>query len=102
MKKALIAVVAATAIAASSMVAPTPAIAGSKGAAVAAGVIGGLAVGSMIGAAAASQPRYVAPAYGYGPAPVYVAPAPRTCITQQQVWSNKWQRWVIRDVAVPC
>lgn len=102
MNKSLIAVTTAAAIAAGSVIAPAPAFAGSKGAAVAAGVIGGIAVGTMLGAAAASQPRYVAPApaYGYG-GPVYVAPQ-RMCITQQQVWSNKWQRWVIRDVQVPC
>lgn len=98
MKKGLIAVTTAAAIAAGSIVAPAPAFAGSKSGAVAAGVIGGLAVGAMIGAAA-SQPRYVAPAYG---GPVYVAPAPRYCIQQQQYWSNRRQAWVIRDVQVPC
>ena len=97
MKKALIAVTTAAAIAAGSIVAPAPAFAGSKSGAVAAGVIGGLAVGAMIGAAA-SQPRYVAPAYG---GPVYVAPQ-RMCIQQQQYWSNRRQAWVIRDVQVPC
>src|SRR5262245_42531221 len=47
---------------------PRPAVAGDGG--VAAGVIGGLAVGTLFGAAVASGPRY------YAPAPVYVAPAP--------------------------
>jgi PXPV repeat (3 copies) len=37
---------------------------------VAAGVVGGLALGTLFGAAVASGPRY------YAPAPVYVAPAP--------------------------
>jgi hypothetical protein len=45
-----------------------PAVAG--GGEVAAGVIGGLAVGTLFGAAIASGPRY------YQPAPVYVAPGP--------------------------
>jgi hypothetical protein len=103
MKKILIAVTAAAAIAAGSMAVPTPADAGSKSGAVAAGVIGGLAAGAIIGGAMATQPRYVAPAYGYGaPAPVYVAPAPRGCVTQQQVWSNRRQMYVWREVVVPC
>src|SRR6266481_9906155 len=38
--------------------------------AAAAGIVGGLAVGTLFGAAVASGPRY------YAPAPVYVAPAP--------------------------
>jgi len=37
---------------------------------VAAGLVGGLAVGTLLGAAAASRPYY------YAPAPVYVAPPP--------------------------
>ena len=49
-------------------VTPRPAVAG--GGDVAAGVVGGLAVGTLFGAAIASGPRY------YAPAPVYVAPAP--------------------------
>jgi PXPV repeat-containing protein len=48
---------------------PRIAIAGDGGN-VAAGIFGGLAVGTLLGAAAASSPRY------YEPAPVYVAPAP--------------------------
>ena len=54
--------------------APRSAIAGSGE--VAAGVVGGLAVGTLFGAAVAS-PRYYQPAPVYvAPAPVYVAPAP--------------------------
>src|SRR5260370_39420353 len=47
---------------------PRMAVAGSGD--VAAGIVGGLAVGTLFGAAVASGPRY------YAPAPVYVAPAP--------------------------
>src|SRR3954469_3163590 len=64
MTRGLIVLVAAATMAA----AIAPAQAGGNGGAVAAGVIGGLAVGGMLGAAAA-QPRYA-------PAPVYVAPPP--------------------------
>ncbi|NWG24412.1 MAG: hypothetical protein HXY30_08370 [Pseudorhodoplanes sp.] len=99
MKKALIAVTTAAAIAGSSIAVPMPAYAGSKSGAVAAGVIGGLAAGAIIGGAIASQPRYVAPAYG---GPVYVAPPPRMCIQQERYWSNRRQAWIIRDVQVPC
>src|SRR5262249_6691518 len=49
-------------------VTPRPAVAG--GGEVAAGVVGGLAGGTLFCAAIASRPRY------YQPAPVYVAPAP--------------------------
>jgi hypothetical protein len=49
-------------------VTPRTAVAG--GGDVAAGVVGGLAVGTLFGAAIASGPRY------YAPAPVYVAPLP--------------------------
>jgi hypothetical protein len=61
---------------------------GGVAAGVAAGLIGGLIVG---GAIANAQP-----------APVYVAPAPATCIVDQQVWSNRYQAWVVRPVRVPC
>jgi hypothetical protein len=67
MKRALI--VLATAATLGASLAPQAATAG--GGEVAAGVIGGLAVGAIIGSAAAAQPRY------YEPAPVYVAPPPR-------------------------
>jgi len=42
----------------------------SPGAAAAVGVLGGLAIGTIVGATAAQQPAYAAPA------PVYVAPPP--------------------------
>jgi hypothetical protein len=53
----------------SAMFTSRTAVAGDGGN-VAAGIFGGLAVGTLLGAAAASSPRY------YEPAPVYVAPAP--------------------------
>jgi hypothetical protein len=61
---------------------------GGHGAGIAAGIIGGLAAGAIIGGIAANQ-GYYGPGYGYGPgyyygpgpyayeAPVYVRPAPR-------------------------
>ena len=59
---------------------------GGAAAAVGVGIIGGLLLGSAI---ANSQP-----------APVYVEP--RTCIVDQQVWSNRYQAWVVRPVRVAC
>jgi hypothetical protein len=60
----------------------TPAMAG--GGDVAAGLLGGLAVGALVGSAAA-QPRYYAPYYA--PAPVYV-PAPRCWLERERVWDG--------------
>ena len=66
----------------------TPATAG--GGDVAAGVLGGLAVGALVGSAAA-QPRY------YAPAPVYV-PAPRCWLEHERVWDG--YGYVIQRVRV--
>ncbi len=66
-----IAAAAAAALVIGAAVAPAPAEAGWRGrnygGAVAAGVIGGLALGALAAGAAR-------PAYGYAPAPVYAAP----------------------------
>jgi hypothetical protein len=68
MKHTIIALAAAGLVAAAI---PSSAQAGCGGCGVAAGVVGGLAAGAIIGGAIAnSQPRY------YEPAPVYAAPPP--------------------------
>lgn len=68
MKHTLFALAAAGLVAAAM---PSSAEAGCRGCGVAAGVVGGLAAGAIIGGAIANaQPRY------YEPAPVYVAPPP--------------------------
>ncbi len=71
-----------------------PAQAGGNGGAVAAGVIGGLAVGGLLGAAAA-QPRYA-------PEPVYVAPPPSRCYWTrgEPVWDGYRGAWVRPRVQV--
>ncbi len=61
----------------------TPAAAG--GGEVAAGVLGGLAAGTLVGAAIA-QPRYYYPPY-YAPAPVYVPP-PACWYEPRSVWDG--------------
>jgi len=66
MRKALIALTTAASLC--STIVASPARAG--GGEVAAGIVGGLAVGTMLGAAAARPRPY------YAPAPVYVAPGP--------------------------
>ncbi len=72
MSTKLIAFAAASALAASLLVNPTPADAGSK----AGYVIGGIAAGALIGGAIANANRpYYGPGY-YAPAPVYAPPPP--------------------------
>jgi hypothetical protein len=67
------AAIAAVALGASAMTISAPAYARGNGGAIAAGVVGGLALGAIAGSAAANA----APAYGYGyAAPAYAAPAP--------------------------
>ncbi|MBS0247592.1 MAG: hypothetical protein JSR61_13315 [Proteobacteria bacterium] len=66
MKKVILAIAAAATIAAGSMTVTGPAEARCRGCGVAAGVVGGLAVGAIIGSSIAnSQPRYYAPEPGY-------------------------------------
>jgi hypothetical protein len=100
MKKTLAVLATAGALAVVSAAAPTDANAqwGRRGGAVAAGVIGGLAAGAIIGSAVA--PRYYDPYYG--PAPVYVEPAPASCVQPQWVWSERRGEYVWRNVRVPC
>ncbi len=95
MRKALI-VAAVAAIAVAGTVSQ-PAHAGGRDGAIAAGVIGGLAVGAMVGAAA-SQPRYYGPppAYYGEPEPVYVAPPPPRCYWTrgEPTWDGYRGVWV--------
>src|SRR3972149_4704873 len=84
MKKILIALLASATIAAASVSAPAPAEARNTGAAVAAGVVGGLAVGAILGSSL-SRPAYAYPTYAPPPQPGYVvyesyrAPYPVAC-----------------------
>ena len=86
-------IVLVTAAAMGAAILPAPAQAGGNGGAVAAGVIGGLAVGGLLGAAAA-QPRY------YAPAPVYVEEGPPCRMVRQRVWDDYRGAWMYRRVEV--
>jgi len=92
MKNTIIALAAAGTLAAAL---PSPASAHCNGCGVAAGVVGGLAAGAIIGSAIAnSGPAYAAPAPVYAPPPpVYVEPpayadGPVCHTERQQVWDG--------------
>ena len=90
MKRTLVALAGAAAIAAS--LAPAPANAGDGGA-IAAGVIGGLAAGAIIGGAAGGG--------YYGPGPVYYGaygPGPGCVIRRERVWDG--YGWRVQRVRV--
>ena len=91
--KTLTALAAVATLAVAAVAAPQPAEA--RGGALAAGIIGGLAVGAIVGSAAANGPYY-GPGYYYGPGPVYYRPH---CFwTRQRVWDG-WG-WYSRRVRV--
>ena len=80
MKKTILAVAAAAALTVGTLSAPTTAEARCHGCGVAAGVIGGLAAGAIIGGAIAnSHPSYYGPAPGYVVYEGYGAPYPAAC-----------------------
>ena len=92
MKNTIIALAAAVTLAAAL---PSSAQANCNGCGVAAGVVGGLAAGAIIGSAIAnSGPRYVEPAPVYAaPPPAYAAPpaygdGPVCRTERQQVWDG--------------
>ena len=80
MKRTILAVAAASVIAAGTLSAPTAANAGCYGCGVGAGVAGGIIAGAIIGGAVAnSQPRYYAPEPGYVVYGGYREPYPVAC-----------------------
>ena len=95
MKKTISAMLAVATVA-GSLVSAMPA-ARADGGRIAAGVAGGLIGGALLGGAiAASRP---APAYGYGPAPVYVE-EPECRVVRQRVWDEYRGVWRSRPVQV--
>jgi hypothetical protein len=94
MKKAILAIAAAATIAAGTLTAPTAADARCRGCGVAAGVIGGIAAGAIIGGAIAnSQPRYYAPAPGYIVYDGYRRPYPVECPDGYWARRRLYDRW---------
>lgn len=99
MTRTLFALVAAGTIAAATVAAPTSADARCRGCGIAAGVIGGLAAGAIIGSAIANSPPPPPPGV------VYVAPEPvvgPVChIERHQVWVEgvgyRWRRVQVCD-----
>ncbi|HVV62529.1 MAG TPA: hypothetical protein VHD14_12305 [Pseudolabrys sp.] len=90
MTKTLTALATAATLAIAAATVPQPAEA-HDGGAIAAGVIGGLAAGAIIGSAAAHGPYYYGPGYYYGPAPVYYGPG---CYwTSERFWNGWRWRW---------
>ncbi len=91
MMKTLTAFAAAGTIAIAALAAPAPAQARNEGA-VAAGIIGGLAVGALI-ASEANRSN----SYAYSPNRVYYSGAPygyyRCYTTRQRVWTHNGPRW---------
>jgi hypothetical protein len=90
MTKTLTAIAAAATLAVAAVATPQPAQA--RGSALAAGIIGGLAAGAIIGSAVNGP--YYGPGYYYGPAPVYYGGGP--CYwTHERVsdgWGWHWRR----------
>ena len=84
---------AAATVAGALAASATDAAAGRRGfgPGLAVGVVGGLMLGSAI---AASRPAYVVE----GP----VVVGPRACVVEEQVWSPRYQAYVLRPVRVPC
>ncbi|MCZ7658078.1 MAG: hypothetical protein M5U07_09560 [Xanthobacteraceae bacterium] len=99
MKKTLTALLAAVTIAGAAIATADDADARRRGGAVAAGIIGGIAAGAILGGAIANSP-----AYGYGPAPVYVAPGygpgPGCYYARQRVWDEYYGVWRRQRVLV--
>jgi hypothetical protein len=94
MTKTLTAIAAAATITVAAVAAPQPA----QARALAAGIIGGLAAGAILGAATANGPYgYYGPGYYYGPRPVYYR-GPDCYWTQRRFWDG-WA-WHVRRVRV--
>ena len=103
MKRFLSVAILVTTVALSGLAVSSPADARNNGAIIG-GVVGGLALGAIVGGAVAQQRGYYdGPNYGYqsgyGYQPAY---ASQSCVAQQEVWSRRHQAYVVRNVRVAC
>jgi hypothetical protein len=96
MKRTFTALVAATTIALAAVAAPGSAFARDRGGAVAAGILGGLAAGAIIGSAVAAPPPPPPPRVYYAPEPVYVEPACH--VRRERYWDG--YAWRSRRVEI--
>ena len=92
-KKTGMAVVAAALLAGATIATPQPAEA--RGGRVAAGIIGGLAAGALVGAAVAGGPYGYGPGYYYAPGPYY---GPHCWWQRERFWDGFG--WRLRRVRV--
>jgi hypothetical protein len=94
MQKTVLALATAATLAVATIGTPSPADARCRGCGVAAGVIGGIAAGAIIGGAIAnSQPRYYAPAPGYIVYEGYAQPVPVACPGGYWARKRMYDRW---------
>jgi hypothetical protein len=95
MKKTLLAIATSAAIA-GAMLAPTTADARCRGCFIGGALLGGALLGAAI---ANSGPVYAAPAPGPGP---IVYDGAGRCYMDQEIWSRRYQDFVLQRVRVPC
>ena len=92
MRKALTAIALAAAFALASVAAPQPALAHDDGGAIAAGIIGGLALGAIVGSAA-SGPHYYDYDRGYYYRPRHYYYRPHCWWEHDRYWNGWRWRW---------
>lgn len=94
LRKTLTAIAAAATLTVAAVATPQPAEA--RNGRIAAGIIGGLAAGAIIGSIASQNRHYYGPGYYYGPAPVYYGP--HCWWSRERVWDG--YGWRVHKVRV--
>lgn len=96
MKKLVLAIATAATVAASSVALPQHAEA--RGGRIAAGIIGGLAAGAIVGSALAGPRYYYGPGHYYAPAPYAYYDEPAYVVEPSCYWQREriWNGWAWR------